>query len=112
MLRELTKKYITAFNDKNLKEIAILLNDNFILEDPVAKRIEGKDKCLLAIQNIFESYEELNFSAKNIFQDKDTTFIEFILILDGIRIEGVDIIEWKDGQIIELRAYLDTKNKN
>ncbi|ECL7251370.1 nuclear transport factor 2 family protein, partial [Campylobacter jejuni] len=27
-------------------------------------------------------------------------------------IEGVDIIEWKDGQIIELRAYLDTKNKN
>ncbi|HBI8384357.1 TPA: nuclear transport factor 2 family protein, partial [Campylobacter jejuni] len=29
-----------------------------------------------------------------------------------IRIEGVDIIEWKDGQIIELRAYLDTKNKN
>ncbi|HBD9120215.1 TPA: nuclear transport factor 2 family protein, partial [Campylobacter jejuni] len=92
--------------------IAILLNDNFILEDPVAKRIEGKDKCLLAIQNIFESYEELNFSAKNIFQDKDTTFIEFILILDGIRIEGVDIIEWKDGQIIELRAYLDTKNKN
>ncbi|EEL0809736.1 nuclear transport factor 2 family protein [Campylobacter jejuni] len=112
MLRELTKKYITAFNDKNLKEIAILLNDNFILEDPVAKRIEGKDKCLLAIQNIFESYEELNFSAKNIFQDKDTTFIEFILILDGIRIEGVDIIEWKDGQIIELRAYLDTQNKN
>lgn len=112
MLRELTKKYITAFNDKNLKEIAILLNDNFILEDPVVKRIEGKDKCLLAIQNIFESYEELNFSAKNIFQDKDTTFIEFILILDGIRIEGVDIIEWKDGQIIELRAYLDTKNKN
>ncbi|EAI8149113.1 nuclear transport factor 2 family protein [Campylobacter jejuni] len=112
MLRELTKKYITAFNDKNLKEIAILLNDNFILEDPVAKRIEGKDKCLLAIQNIFESYEELNFSAKNIFEDKDTTFIEFILILDGIRIEGVDIIEWKDGQIIELRAYLDTKNKN
>ncbi|ECQ2982638.1 nuclear transport factor 2 family protein, partial [Campylobacter jejuni] len=49
MLRELTKKYITAFNDKNLKEIANLLNDNFVLEDPVVKRIEGKDKCLLAI---------------------------------------------------------------
>lgn len=49
---------------------------------------------------------------KNIFQDKNITFIEFILMLDGIRIEGVDIIEWKDGQIIELRAYLNTKNKS
>lgn len=112
MLKGLTKKYITAFNDKNLKEIAILLNENFILEDPVVKRIEGKDKCLSVIQNIFESYKELNFSTKNIFQDKNTTFIEFILMLDGIRIEGVDIIEWKDGQIIELRAYLNTKNKS
>ncbi|ECQ2983089.1 ester cyclase, partial [Campylobacter jejuni] len=48
----------------------------------------------------------------NIFQDKDITFIEFILMLDGIRLEGVDIIEWKDGKIVELRAYLDTQNKN
>ncbi|EAJ6158091.1 nuclear transport factor 2 family protein [Campylobacter jejuni] len=108
----MNKKYITAFNDKNLKEIANSLNDNFVLEDPVVKRIEGKDKCLLAIQNIFKSCKELNFSAKNIFQDKDTTFIEFILMLDGIRLEGVDIIEWKDGKIVELRAYLDTQNKN
>ncbi|MFQ6343004.1 nuclear transport factor 2 family protein [Campylobacter sp. VTCC 70190] len=107
MLKKLTEKYISAFNDKNLKEVANLLDDNFALEDPVVKRIEGKDKCLLAIQNIFESCKELNFSAKNIFQDKDITFIEFILILDGNRIEGVDIIEWRDERIIELRAYLD-----
>lgn len=53
MLKGLTKKYITAFNDKNLKEIAILLNDNFILEDPVVKRIEGKDKCLFSNTKYF-----------------------------------------------------------
>ncbi|MBK1974101.1 nuclear transport factor 2 family protein, partial [Campylobacter sp. TTU-622] len=39
MLKKLTEKYISAFNDKNLKEIENLLNENFILEDPVVKRI-------------------------------------------------------------------------
>lgn len=107
MLKELTRKYIRAFNDKNLNEISELLNDNFTLEDPVVKRIEGRDKCLLAIKNIFTSCEKLNFSAKNIFQDKNTTFIEFILILDEAKLEGVDIIEWQGEKIVELRAYLD-----
>ncbi len=107
MLKELTKKYICAFNDRNLKEISDLLNDNFALEDPIIKRIEGKDKCLAAINNIFTSYKKLNFSAKNIFQDKNITFIEFILMLDEVKLEGVDIIEWQDGKIVELRAYLD-----
>ncbi|HEB9328855.1 TPA: nuclear transport factor 2 family protein [Campylobacter coli] len=107
MLKELTKKYICAFNDRSLKEISDLLNDNFALEDPIVKRIEGKDKCLSVINNIFVSCKKLNFSAKNIFQDKNITFIEFILMLDEVRLEGVDIIEWQDGKIVELRAYLD-----
>ncbi len=107
MLKELTKKYICAFNDKNLNEISDLLKDNFALEDPIVKRIEGKDKCLSVINNIFTGCKRLNFSAKNIFQDKNITFIEFILMLDEVKLEGVDIIKWQDEKIVELRAYLD-----
>ncbi|OEW37517.1 MULTISPECIES: nuclear transport factor 2 family protein [Campylobacter] len=107
MLKKLTEKYINAFNKKDIKEVANLLNENFVLEDPVVKRIEGKEECLKAIENIFKSCKELSFSAKNIFQDKNTTFIEFILILDETRLEGADIIEWHDEKIVELRAYLD-----
>ncbi|EOI2266597.1 nuclear transport factor 2 family protein [Campylobacter jejuni] len=107
MLKKLTEKYISAFNKKDINEVAILLNENFVLEDPVVKRIEGKEECLKAIENIFKNCNKLSFSAKNIFQDKNITFIEFILILDDIRLEGVDIIEWHDEKIVELRAYLD-----
>ncbi|MFY4727230.1 nuclear transport factor 2 family protein [Campylobacter jejuni] len=107
MLKKLTEKYISAFNKKDIKEVANLLNENFVLEDPVVKRIEGKEECLKAIENIFKSCKELSFSAKNIFQDKNTIFIEFILILDETRLEGVDIIEWHNEKIVELRAYLD-----
>ncbi|EAL8577458.1 nuclear transport factor 2 family protein [Campylobacter jejuni] len=107
MLKKLTEKYISAFNKKDIKEVASLLNENFVLEDPVVKRIEGKEECLKAIENIFKSCKELSFSAKNIFQDKNTTFIEFTLMLDETKLEGVDIIEWYDEKIVELRAYLD-----
>lgn len=70
MLKKLTEKYINAFNKKDIKEVANLLNENFVLEDPVVKRIEGKEECLKAIENIFKNCNKLSFSAKNIFQDK------------------------------------------
>lgn len=107
MLKDLTKKYIKAFNDRDLQGVSNLLNDNFALEDPAVKRIEGKKECLMAIDNIFGSCKKLSFSAKNIYEDDKTTLIEFILELDSLRLEGVDIIEWKDGKMLELRAYLD-----
>ena len=43
----------------------------------------------------------------NGYQDGDTTMIEFVLILDSTQLEGVDILNWRDGKIKELRAYLD-----
>ncbi|MBS4235909.1 nuclear transport factor 2 family protein [Campylobacter vulpis] len=107
MLKTLTKTYIKAFNDKDLKGVEALLDEDFILEDPAVKRIEGKQKALGAIESIFSSCENLSFSAKNIYEDGQTTFIEFILKLDEVRLEGVDILEWKEGKIKECRAYLD-----
>ena len=42
MLKELTKKYVEAFDSKDLDRCAQLFTDEFALEDPVVKRIEGK----------------------------------------------------------------------
>ena len=107
MLKMLTERYIEAFSKKDLNSISMLLDAKFALEDPVIKRVEGKSAALDAIKKIFESCEELNFSAKKIYQDGDSTIIEFVLELDGVVLEGVDIIDWKDGLMFELRAYLD-----
>ncbi|TKX30601.1 nuclear transport factor 2 family protein [Campylobacter estrildidarum] len=107
MLKELTKQYIKAFNDKDLEQISYLFDEKFVLEDPVVKRIKGKNESLKVIKDIFSSCKELHFEAKNIYQDNNTTFIEFIFILDDVKLEGVDIIEWKNEKMLELRAYLD-----
>lgn len=108
MLKELTTQYIDAFNSKNIDKIAELFADNFALEDPVVKRIDGKKEVLIAIQGIFTSCDHLSFEAKNIYQDNQTTIIEFTLKLDNTILTGTDIIEWNDiGTMSELRAYLD-----
>ncbi len=44
MLKDLTRDYIEAFNNKDLEKISELVTDDFALEDPVVKRIEGKKK--------------------------------------------------------------------
>lgn len=107
MLKELTQKYIEAFDRKDLAKCAELFTDNFALEDPVVKRIEGKEEVLKSIKGIFDSCTTLDFTAKNIYQDNQTTIIEFILKLDDTILTGTDIIEWENNKMKELRAYLD-----
>ncbi|WP_143116777.1 nuclear transport factor 2 family protein [Campylobacter sp. MIT 97-5078] len=50
---ELTKSYIKAFNEKNLNTIASLVDEQFILEDPAVKHLEGKNACLKAINSLY-----------------------------------------------------------
>ena len=107
MLKELTEEYIEAFDSKDLDKCAELFTDEFALEDPVVKRIEGKVEVLKAIKGIFDSCTRLDFSAKNIYQDGQTTIIEFTLKLDDTVLAGTDIIEWEVNKMKELRAYLD-----
>jgi ketosteroid isomerase-like protein len=109
MFEHLTGQYVEAFSNRDLDAISALLAEDFALEDPVVKRIEGKALALKAIAGIFTGCKKLNFSAKNIFQDGDHTIIEFILELDDVRLTGVDVIKWLDGRMCELRAYLDIR---
>lgn len=107
MLKSLTKNYVEAFNNKNIEQISKLFLDDFVLEDPVVNRIIGKKNSLEAIKAIFASCRNLSFEAKSVYQDNQTTILEFILKLDNTTLIGVDIIEWENNKMKELRAYLD-----
>ena len=107
MLKELTEKYIEAFDSKDLDKCAELFTDEFALEDPVVNRLEGKAKVLDTMKGMFDSCATLDFSAKNVYQDGQTTIIEFVLKLDDTTLTGTDIIEWENNKMKELRAYLD-----
>ena len=95
------------FDKKDLKKCAEFFTEDFALEDPAVKRVEGKKNVLKAIKGIFDSCNTLSFEAKNIYQDKQTTIIEFTLKLDDTVLTGTDIIEWQENKMKELRACLD-----
>jgi ketosteroid isomerase-like protein len=107
MLKDLTKAYVAAFHARDEAACAALMAEDFALEDPVVVRIEGRDAVMGAVRNIFAAATEFAFEARNIFQEGDTTLIEFRLTMDGKVLTGVDVIEWHDGRMNELRAYLD-----
>src|SRR5258708_12957550 len=92
---------------KDLRGCAALMHDTFSLEDPVVKRVDGKEAALAVVANIFSSVTDLRFRARNIFIDGNTSLIEFVLKLDGKVLTGVDVIEWRDGKITEFPAHLD-----
>lgn len=105
MLKGLTQEYITHYKD--IHALSAMLADDFSLKDPVVLEIKGKQASLEAISNIFGSCEYLSFDAKNIYQEGNVSLIEFVLRLDAVCLEGVDIIQWdKNHKISALRAYL------
>ena len=106
-LKDLSRAYVAAFNAKNAARCAALMADDFALEDPVVKRVEGKEAAMRVVEGIFASCNKLSFVARNIFADGDTTLIEFVLTLDDKVLTGIDLIEWRNGKMHELRAYLD-----
>ena len=107
MLKDLTRAYVAAFNARDPNACAALMTEDFALEDPIVKRIEGRDAAMDAVRGIFASCQSLSFVARDIYQDGDTTLIEFVLTLDGKVLTGIDLIEWRGDKMKELRAYLD-----
>lgn len=107
MIRELTAQYVARFTARDLDGVAALLHADVALEDPVVRRVEGKAAVLQAVANIFNGCTSLDFRARNIFADGDVSVVEFTLALDALQLKGADIITWRDGTILELRAYLD-----
>lgn len=107
MLKTLTSRYVAAFNARDADACAALMHEDFVLEDPIVKRLEGRTAAMAAITGMFSGCETLSFVARNIFQDGDTTLIEFVLTIDGKTLTGVDVISWREGKMQEMRAYLD-----
>lgn len=102
-----TQEYIKAFDSKNINDVAQFFADNSELFDPANPHgVKGKSNIIEMIEGLFKEFELLEFKALNIYEDNNTTLIEFSLTLNDKKLQGVDIIEWDDQKITSLRAYL------
>jgi dTDP-glucose pyrophosphorylase len=106
-IRRLTRRYISAFNSRCLEEIASLMHEEFVLEDPAVKRIESRDRVTEFLGEMFTSARTLSFTAVDVATFHNKSFIQFQLNIDDKRFRGVDVITWSDGKMESLIAHLD-----
>lgn len=104
-LRQRTMDYVKAFDSRDIDAVRDLLAPGMCLTDPAVRNLNPRDKVIDYIQNLF-SGDAFRFEAKTILADGDHSVIEFELVLNDKKLQGLDLIEWKDGLIVNLRAHL------
>ena len=104
----LVNNFAEYFSRKNLEGISALLHENFILEDPVFKRLEGKDKMINILQEQFEKTKNVSYDIINLYQTNNTSIVEFKISFDELILNGVDFMEWENEKIKELRCYYNS----
>lgn len=104
-----TKRYVDGFNRRDLEIVSELLANDIILYDPNEGKITGKSAVLDFVAKLFDENPELRFIAKRIICEANRSVIEFTLHLSSVSIHGCDVIQWVDGKITNLHAYLEIK---
>ena len=105
-LRELTQQYVAAFNARDIDGVAALLSKDFCLTDPSVTRLAPREKAVEYIHGLFIANSLLKFEAKTILVDGDSSVIHFILNIDGRVFCGIDLIQWRQGKMVSMNAYL------
>jgi hypothetical protein len=103
-IKKLTQSYIKAFNDNNIDELSLLVDNDVVLIDP-SNKIEGKINLINFLKELFDG-NSISFSSKLLISEEDISVIHFDLQVNQDSLSGVDIIKWKNGKIISLIAYL------
>jgi ketosteroid isomerase-like protein len=58
------------------------------------------------VRQLYTQHARLAFTPRRVVAEADASVIEFELLLSDDRLIGTDVIEWSDGRIAALRAYL------
>lgn len=107
----LTRKYIAAFNSKNLEALKEFFSPEFCLTDS-AVELTGATDTVEYLSHLFEESSSLSFKERNIFVDGKTSIIEFELNIGGKLHIGTDIIRWDNNEkMLSIDAYLYEVNR-
>ncbi|NGX35048.1 MAG: hypothetical protein K1060chlam1_01416 [Candidatus Anoxychlamydiales bacterium] len=101
----LSLKFVEYFNAKDALSIGELLHEDFKLFDPKLKWIKGKSNVIDVLSSQFSEIQNVKYDILRSYQDKETTILEFKIILDDLILYGVDFIEWENEKMTELRCY-------
>lgn len=100
--------YAKAFDRHDLAAVTAMLADDVVLTDP-AGRFQGAE-VRGYVESLFTTKPDLSFKPWRIEACSATrSIMEFQLAIDGRTFDGVDLLEWRNGKISEIRAYLHAR---
>lgn len=105
-VRHLTEAYVAAFDARDLDKVASFLAADFKLTDPEVVDLTPKPRVLDYIAGLFKNNPNLRFSARSIVVGEGSSVIHFTLALQDAVLDGVDIIHWDQGKMVQMWAYL------
>lgn len=103
-----TKAYAMAVHTKNYEACLDLYNEDAIMSDPLVSDLTPKSAIAAFYKAQFEMpLDHFAFKVKRVFQSGDTSFLEFTMEINDTVNSGVDVIDWKNGKIQKLYAYVN-----
>jgi len=108
--KTLSYKFAEYFSNKDSQGMDSLLDDNIVVYDP-GKITNGKENFLKLLQANFDKTKKISFNPLHLYQDGNTTVLEFKLSFDNERYNGVDIFVWDNNKIKEIRCYYYSQNE-
>lgn len=106
-----TKAWHDLFDGGNLKDLEMLLDKNAIFYSPlVFKPQPGRKLTAMYLKNAYQMFfadgNESFTYVREIHSDTDS-MLEFTCEIDGILINGIDVIKWnEEGKIQEFKVFI------
>jgi len=93
---------------KNVHELANLLADDAVLHSPVIHTpVPGKKMVQMYLTAAFHTFLNDKFTYINEFTKENGAVLEFTTEIDGIFINGIDMITWDaEGKITEFKVMI------
>lgn len=90
-----------SINKRDASKLGSMLSDNTVLHSPVIHTpIQGKKMVSMYLQAAFHTFLTDDFRYVKEFVNGQTAVLEFQLTLNGIEVNGIDMITWNDDQQI------------
>ena len=102
------KKWHEVVKNKDYKLLSEILSEDVVFYSPVVfTPQEGKEITQIYLSAAAEVFEGNSFHYTNEIIDENKASIEFELELEGIKVNGVDLITWNEEQkITEFKVFV------
>lgn len=109
MSQQIARRYFDAIATRDVAKIAETFHPDIVSIDPLAGTVQGKDAVIAQFTALYQQLPDTLFEPKSFSQDgRATEWVWTATLPTGkLEIPGVDIMDFADGKIRQIRFYYD-----